>query len=193
MAPPRRPPPLPTNASSAAGRRAVSQGYLAVTLLLTENSDLVRMVINSMRQDLVGRDDVFTNLALAAVANIGGREMADALHQDVYKLLVSSSSKPSVKKRAALCLLRLFRKNPDGLPASDWADKIIPLLEDGDLVRARRPPPTPPTPARVMGKGGGRRGGETARAGERTSWSGDRRDHDVCGNDRAWPPQRRRS
>ena len=113
------------------------QGYLAVTLLLTENSDLVRMVINSMRQDLTGTNDVFVNLALAAVANIGGREMADSLHQDVYRLLISSATKPSVKKRAALCLLRLFRKNPESLPAMDWADKILPLLDDNDLVSCR--------------------------------------------------------
>jgi len=106
-----------------------------VTLLLTENSDLIRMVINSMRQDLTGTNDVFVNLALAAVANIGGREMADSLHQDVYRLLISSATKPSVKKRAALCLLRLFRKNPESLPAMDWADKIVPLLDDNELVR----------------------------------------------------------
>ena len=107
-----------------------------MTLLLTENSDLVRMVINSMRTDLTSTNDVFVNLALAAVANIGGKEMSESLHQDVYKLLIASTTKPSVKKRAALCLLRLFRKNPESLPAADWADKIVPLIEDPDLVCA---------------------------------------------------------
>jgi AP-2 complex subunit alpha len=108
-----------------------------VTLLMTENSDLVRMVINSMRTDLVSTNDVYVNLSLAAIANIGGKEMAESLHQDVHKLLVSSVTKPSVKKRAALCLLRLFRKSPESLPAADWADKIVSLLEDADLVRMR--------------------------------------------------------
>ena len=111
-----------------------------MTLLLTENSDLVRMVINSMRTDLTSTNDVFVNLALAAVANIGGKEMSESLHQDVYKLLIANTTKPSVKKRAALCLLRLFRKNPESLPAADWADKIVPLIEDSDLVRATGPP-----------------------------------------------------
>ena len=126
-----------------------------MTLLLTENSDLVRMVINSMRSDLTSTNDVYVNLALAAVANIGGREMSESLHQDVYKLLIGTSTKPSVKKRAALCLLRLFRKNPESLPATDWADKVVPLLEDPDLVRIgrQRPPVLVPRACWVSPRG----------------------------------------
>jgi len=41
-----------------------------------------------------------------------------------------------VKKKAALTLLRLFRKNPDALTVSlkDWSPKIISLLDESDLV-----------------------------------------------------------
>eukprot|EP00732_Lithocolla_globosa_P001355 Lithocolla_globosa_v1_NODE_658_length_3496_cov_53.897995.p1 type:complete len:899 gc:universal NODE_658_length_3496_cov_53.897995:2815-119(-) len=107
-------------------------GYLAVTLLLTENHDLTRMVVNSMRNDLNSMNEVHNCLALTCIANVGGREMAESLHQDVQKLLVSGNSRNFVKKKAALCLLRLYRKNPDAMSAGDWADRVVALMDDDD-------------------------------------------------------------
>jgi AP-2 complex subunit alpha len=108
-------------------------GYLAVTLLLTENHDLVRLVINSMKKDLEDFHETFNCLALQGIANLGGREVAESLVLDVFKLFVSGNSPNFVKKKAALCLLRLFRKHPDVIPLSEWADKIIAVLEDFDM------------------------------------------------------------
>jgi hypothetical protein len=39
-------------------------------------------------------------------ANVGGREFADSLAGDVQRILVSSTVRPIVRKKAALCLLR---------------------------------------------------------------------------------------
>ena len=50
-------------------------GYLALTLLMHENSDLVRLVVNSIRKDLDSMDEVHNCLALHSIANIGGKEM----------------------------------------------------------------------------------------------------------------------
>lgn len=49
-------------------------------------------------------------------------------------LATFSTSKSFVKKKAALTLLRLFRKHPDVLPVTDWADRIVSLMDDYDLV-----------------------------------------------------------
>jgi AP-2 complex subunit alpha len=38
-----------------------------------------------------------------------------------------------VKKKAGLCLLRLYRKYPDIIPGKDWAQNIIAVLDDGNL------------------------------------------------------------
>lgn len=65
------------------------QGYLAITLLMHENSDLVRLVVNSIRKDLDEYNEVNNCLALHAIANIGGKEMAEALAGDVHRLLIS--------------------------------------------------------------------------------------------------------
>lgn len=37
-----------------------------------------------------------------------------------FALQISSSCRPLVRKKAALCLLRLFRKNPDVVNADGW-------------------------------------------------------------------------
>ncbi|KAI9263419.1 Adaptor protein complex AP-2 alpha subunit [Phascolomyces articulosus] len=108
-------------------------GYLAVTLLFHENSDLVRLVVNSTKKDLDDMNEINNCLALHAIANIGGREMAESLAPDVHRLLISPTSKSFVKKKAALTLLRLFRKHPDVMPVTDWAERIISLMEDYDL------------------------------------------------------------
>lgn len=65
------------------------QGYLALTLLMHENSDLVRLVVNSIRKDLDDMNETNNCLALHAIANIGGAEMAEALAEDVHRLLIS--------------------------------------------------------------------------------------------------------
>ncbi|CAO3587223.1 unnamed protein product [Absidia cylindrospora] len=72
-------------------------------------------------------------LALHAIANIGGREMAESLANDVHRLLISPTSKSFVKKKAALTLLRLFRKYPDVIPVTDWAERIVNLMDEYDL------------------------------------------------------------
>lgn len=108
-------------------------GYLAVTLLFHENSDLIRLVVNSTKKDLDDMNEINNCLALHAIANIGGREMAESLGPDVHRLLISPTSKSFVKKKAALTLLRLFRKHPDVLPVTDWADRIVSLMDDYDL------------------------------------------------------------
>ncbi|KAJ3779233.1 adaptin N terminal region-domain-containing protein [Lentinula raphanica] len=108
-------------------------GYLAVTLLMHENSDFLRLVVNSIRKDLHGNNEIDNCLALHAIANVGGSEMAEALAEDVHRLLISPTSESFVKKKAALTLLRLYRKHPDVIPAAEWALRIISLMDDEDL------------------------------------------------------------
>jgi AP-2 complex subunit alpha len=39
-----------------------------------------------------------------------------------------------VKKKAALTLLRLYRKHPEVIPAAEWALRIVSIMDDQDLV-----------------------------------------------------------
>nr|XP_018261682.1 AP-2 complex subunit alpha [Kwoniella dejecticola CBS 10117]OBR83840.1 AP-2 complex subunit alpha [Kwoniella dejecticola CBS 10117] len=107
-------------------------GYLACTLLMHENSDMVRLVINSFRKDLDDHNEINNCLALHAIATLGGQEMAEALGENVYRAMISQTSTTFVKKKAALTLLRLYRKHPSVLSANEWAERIIYMMDDYD-------------------------------------------------------------
>jgi AP-2 complex subunit alpha len=107
-------------------------GYLAVTLFLHEQHELLHLVVNSIRKDLNNHNELYNCLALHAIANVGGREMGEALSQDVHRLLISPTSKAFVKKKAALTLLRLYRKHPT-IIQHEWAERIISLMDDPDM------------------------------------------------------------
>ncbi|KAJ3061224.1 hypothetical protein HDU99_005629, partial [Rhizoclosmatium hyalinum] len=111
-------------------------GYLAVTLMLGENQDLSRLIVNCLMRDLQGSSEIFTCLALHTIANVGSREMAVTLSVEVQSLLVSGNHTSFVRKKAALCLLKLFRKFPDIFQAVDWAQKILFMMDDRDLGTA---------------------------------------------------------
>lgn len=107
-------------------------GYLAVTLFLHEQHELLHLVVNSIRKDLLDHNELNNCLALHAIANVGGKEMGEALSSDVHRLLISPASKAFVKKKAALTLLRLYRKFPD-IVQNEWAERIISLMDDPDM------------------------------------------------------------
>ncbi|CAL5189132.1 unnamed protein product [Lathyrus oleraceus] len=64
------------------------------------------------------------------VGNIGGRECAESLAPDVQELLLSSSYRPLVRKKVALCLLRPYRKNLDVVNVDGWADRMAQLMDE---------------------------------------------------------------
>ena len=117
-------------------------GYMAVSLLLKSGDPMMTLVINSMRNDIVGRDPAATALALAAVSNIGASDLTESLCQDVQRLVTTPplsvaemfqigsregidnpqemlhSRRCFLVKKASLCLLQLFRNDRLGELAS---------------------------------------------------------------------------
>lgn len=67
----------------------VLQGYLFISVLVAGSSELMRLVIHSIRNDLASRNPVHITLAMQCIANIGNREMAEAFGRDIPKMLVS--------------------------------------------------------------------------------------------------------
>ena len=110
-----------------------SVGYAWCALMLREGDELLRLIINSIRSDLISKQDNAICLALNAICNVGGKEFAETLATDVLKLLTANMTKTYVRKKAALTTLRLYRKAPDMLPASEWADKILMLLDEKNI------------------------------------------------------------
>jgi AP-2 complex subunit alpha len=109
------------------------KGYLAVTLLLDESNDILTLVTNSIKKDLVSKQENPQCLALTCIGNVGGKEFAESLAQEVQTLLVAGDTKTLVRKKSALTLLRLYRKYPEVLPPDTWSLKVIGLLKSNDL------------------------------------------------------------
>jgi AP-1 complex subunit gamma-1 len=64
--------------------------------------------------------------ALCALGNIGTSDMTRDLAPEVERLL--GSQNPYVRKKAALCAVRVLRRNPD--MAENFAERLRGLLND---------------------------------------------------------------
>eukprot|EP00494_Astrolonche_serrata_P029352 UN29619 len=92
---------------------------------------MLRLCLQSIRKDLGSGNSGFQCLALACVANVALPEFAPTLVKSVIKLLTDKRSPPPVRKKAALCLLRLLRQNPECIPVETAKiQSLIELCED---------------------------------------------------------------
>jgi len=105
-------------------------GYLFISVLISGNSELIQLIVQSIKNDLASRNPVHVSLALQCIANIGSKDMAEAFGTEIPKLLVSGETLDVVKQSAALCLLRLFRTEPSVIPSGEWTSRIVHLLND---------------------------------------------------------------
>lgn len=105
-------------------------GYLFISVLISSNNELIRLIVQSIKNDLQSRNPIHVNLALQCIANIGSKDMCEAFGQDIPKLLVSPETIDLVKQSAALCLLRLLRTNADLVAAGEFGSRIVHLLND---------------------------------------------------------------
>ncbi|XP_074582389.1 AP-1 complex subunit gamma-2-like [Curcuma longa] len=86
-------------------------GYLGLMLLLDERQEVLMLVTNSLKQDLNHSNHYIVGLALCALGNICSAEMARDLEPEVQRLFLSRDL--DIKKKAALCSIRIIRKVPD--------------------------------------------------------------------------------
>lgn len=86
-------------------------GYLGTMLLLDENQQVLTLVTNSLANDLNHPNQNVVGLALCTLGNIAGTEMSRDLFADVEKIL--GSSNPYLRKKAALCAMRIIDRVPE--------------------------------------------------------------------------------
>ncbi|KAF3924111.1 hypothetical protein ABW20_dc0103532 [Dactylellina cionopaga] len=101
-------------------------GYLGTMLLLDENQEVLTLVTNSLKNDLNHSNQYVVGLALCTLGNIASTEMARDLFQEIEGLL--STANPYIRKKAALCAMRIIRKVPD--LQEHFIEKTKLLLQD---------------------------------------------------------------
>ncbi|KJA23596.1 hypothetical protein HYPSUDRAFT_163262 [Hypholoma sublateritium FD-334 SS-4] len=101
-------------------------GYLGIMLLLDENQEVLTLVTNSLKNDMNHSNMYAVGLALCTFANIASEEMSRDLANEIEKLLGSSNT--YIRKKAALCALRVVKKVPD--IADHFNSKAKNLLTD---------------------------------------------------------------
>ena len=95
-------------------------------LLLDENQEVLTLVTNSLQNDLKHSNQYVVGLALCTLGNIAGVEMSRDLFPDVENLI--STANPYIRRKAALCAMRICRKVPD--LQEHFLDKAKVLLND---------------------------------------------------------------
>ena len=123
-------------------------GYVALSLLLRGSDPVMGTIVQTMKKDLTTaphniagkkklkggvKNDAVQCLALCSLANISGLELIQAMHVEVQHVLVSKTSTEHVKKKSALCLLRLTRTSPNLISGREFAPHIGNLLQDKHL------------------------------------------------------------
>ena len=102
-------------------------GYLAAAVLFKCTDKLFTLIVNSMRNDVINGVEVNQILALSAVANLGGRDLAETLLEDILQLVQKNTTTNLVKQKCALTLLSLYRSSPDTV-GTQWVDKVLPMF-----------------------------------------------------------------
>eukprot|EP00118_Oscarella_pearsei_P024968 m.307223 g.307223 ORF g.307223 m.307223 type:complete len:956 (+) comp42034_c0_seq1:137-3004(+) len=108
-------------------------GYLFISVLVSAHSDLMKLIIQSIKHDLASKNAIYINLALTCVADMANPEMGEALAQDIPKFVVAGDVTDGVKQNAILCMLKLFRTVPHIVPMGEWASRVMQLLTDKHL------------------------------------------------------------
>lgn len=101
-------------------------GYLGTMLLLDENQEVLTLVTNSLKNDLNHPNQYIVGLALCTLGNIASVEMARDLFPEVETIIASAN--PYIRRKAALCAMRICRKVPD--LQEHFLDKAKLLLQD---------------------------------------------------------------
>lgn len=85
-------------------------GYLAVTLFLNEDHDLIILIVNTIQKDLRSDNYLVACAALTAVCKLINEETIPAVLPQVVDLL--SHPKELVKKKAVMALHRFYQRAP---------------------------------------------------------------------------------
>ena len=101
-------------------------GYLGLSLLMTENLEVLTLVTNSVQQDMRSKNQYVAGLALTVLGNMSSPDMCRDLFADLDRALRNSNS--YIRKKAAVACIRVLEKVPELV--EDCLERITGLLTD---------------------------------------------------------------
>ena len=101
-------------------------GYLGLSLLMTENLEVLTLVTNSVQQDMRSKNQYVVGLALTVLGNMSSPDMCRDLFSDLDRALRNSNS--YIRKKAAVACIRVLQKVPELV--EDCLERITSLLTD---------------------------------------------------------------
>ncbi|KAN0009607.1 hypothetical protein ACTFIU_006904 [Dictyostelium citrinum] len=101
-------------------------GYLGLMLLLDEKQEVLLLATNCIRGDIMNPNQFIVGVSLCAFGNICSTAMARDISPEIEKVI--SHSNPYIRKKAALCAIRVLRKVPD--LTENYIPKIKALLSE---------------------------------------------------------------
>ncbi|KFD62221.1 hypothetical protein M514_12185 [Trichuris suis] len=103
-------------------------GYLAASQAFSENTEVLMLATNQVRKDIHSSSTYDASVAMNGLACFITADLARDLANDIVVLL--TSSKPYIRKRAILLLYRLYLKFPEAVPST--FPRLREKLEDPD-------------------------------------------------------------
>ena len=88
-------------------------GYVAASLTFNEHTDVLPLVTALLKKDLMSNNQYEVGLALYCLASVCTPDLAKDLVSDVVNLL--SNQRAYIRKKAALCLYKIFIQFPEAL------------------------------------------------------------------------------
>lgn len=108
-------------------------GYIAASILIPEyETDIFANINRVVKSDLYASNEAMQSLALNLVGGTANAELAKNLVNDVVKLALgeNASLSPSTRKKALLCLLRIYRKYREAFPnVRQWIQALNAMIE----------------------------------------------------------------
>ena len=99
-------------------------GYLGISQLLDESSDILMLATNCIKKDLNAKESYVIALGLTAIAECSTVEMCRELYPEVKRLMKSASG--YIRQRATLAAIRTLRNIPDAI--EDFLEVLEPLI-----------------------------------------------------------------
>lgn len=109
-------------------------GYLACSLFIDENSELLILMISTIQRDLQSKNHLEVLAALTVLTKLCNQHILIAVHEAVSKLL--SHAHEMIRKKAVMVMIKMFKIYPSAIESMDIKMKKALCDKDPSVMAA---------------------------------------------------------